>query len=74
MKKFKFKVTVVNVFKGFGIIDEIMTNSLKEFRGTRLSKAEYEGWDDEADTIEFEYDEVIIDNDDDCIFYYIKQL
>jgi|688.fasta_scaffold642083_2 hypothetical protein len=73
MKK-EFKVNVVDLFRGFYVADEIVTSSLKNFKGEKLTKEEYEGYDDEADTIEFDYDFVIIDEDDDCKFYYIKEM
>jgi len=68
------KVTKVDLFRGFYIAGEFEVDNLKSLKGTRLSKAEWEDFDDEAETIPFEYDSVIIDANDDCIIYFIKKV
>jgi hypothetical protein len=73
MKK-EFKVVVVDLFKGFSIVDEIVTSSLKNFKGLKLTKDDYADYDDEADTIEFDYDFVIEDQNDDCMLYFVKKV
>jgi hypothetical protein len=73
MKK-EFKVFVVELFKGFEVTEEIVTSNLTKFNGNRLTKEEYEEYDDFADSIEFDYDFVIEDEDDDCILYFIKEM
>ena len=73
MKK-EFKVFVVELFKGFDVVEEIVTSNLTKFDGNRLSKEVYEEYDDFSDSIEFDYDFVIEDEDDDCILYFVKEM
>ena len=68
------KVTKVDLFRGFYVASEDIVKSIKDIRGARLTKAEWEDFDDEAETIPFEYDKVIIDANDDCVFYFIKKV
>jgi len=72
MKK-EFKVFVVELFKGFEVVEILFANNLNEFKGDKLTREDYEGWDDEADSIEFDYDFVIVDEDDNCMLYFIKE-
>lgn len=67
------KVTIVDLFKGFYVQGVAEVENLKGFKGERLTKAEWEDFDDEAETIPFEYDSVIIDALDDCLVYFIKK-
>jgi hypothetical protein len=69
----KYKVIKVDLFRGWYVADEFETTSLTSIKGERLTKAEWEDYDDEADTIPFEYDEVIIDSDDDSLVYFLKK-
>ena len=73
MKK-EFKVFVVELFKGFEIVEEIVTSNLRRFKGDKLTKEEYAEYDDDADSIEFEYDFVIEDEEDDCLLYFVKKV
>ena len=69
----KYKVIKVDLFRGWYVADEFGVDSLRQIKGERLTKAEWEDYDDEADTITFEYDKVIIDKDDDCTVYFVKK-
>ena len=67
------KVTKVDLFRGFYVAGEFEVENLKGFKGERLTKSEWEDYDDEAETIPFEYDSVILDEDCDCTIYFIKK-
>ena len=68
------RVTKVDLFRGFYVASEGIVKTTKDIRGSRLTKAEWEDFDDEAETIPFEYDKVIIDANDDCVVYFIKKV
>ena len=67
------KVTKVDLFRGFYVAGEFEVENLKGFKGERLTKSEWEDYDDEAETIPFEYDSVILDEDCYCTIYFIKK-
>jgi hypothetical protein len=72
--KNEFKVFVVEMFKGFDVVDIITTSDLSQFEGNKLTKADWADYDEEADAIVFDFDFAIIDGNDDCVVYFVKQI
>ena len=74
-----FKVIKVDLFRGFYVAGEFETDNPDAICGEQLTKAEWEEFDDDEDVAEdekinFDYDFVILDKEDDCLVYFIKKL